>query len=110
MSRELLKHHQKCTDPQCEVCTPVKNYVQRQRQVQIRQHDQLRQRQNLGIPQGSFQPGTRPQLTPDQIRAIQVWPLSLMSSHDEHLSCSEGESQALALLLRLEWVKDRADS
>ena len=34
MSRELLKHHQKCQDQSCEVCTPVKNYVARQRAAQ----------------------------------------------------------------------------
>jgi hypothetical protein len=30
-SRELLKHHQKCTSTSCPVCTPVKQYVQKQR-------------------------------------------------------------------------------
>jgi hypothetical protein len=31
-SRELLKHHQKCNSSACPVCTPVKQYVQKQRQ------------------------------------------------------------------------------
>lgn len=30
-SRELLKHHQKCNSSSCPVCTPVKQYVQKQR-------------------------------------------------------------------------------
>ena len=30
-SRELLKHHQRCTSITCPVCTPVKQYVQKQR-------------------------------------------------------------------------------
>jgi hypothetical protein len=31
-SRELLRHHQKCTSPNCPVCAPVKQYVSKQRQ------------------------------------------------------------------------------
>lgn len=34
-SRELLKHHQKCTSAQCPVCAPVKQYVSKQRQLHI---------------------------------------------------------------------------
>ena len=73
VSRELLKHHQKCQDPQCEVCTPVKNYVQRQRQVQIRQHDALRQRQSgtMGT-QSNYAMGQRSPLTQAQLQALQV--------------------------------------
>ena len=32
-SRELLWHHQKCTNAQCPVCAPVKQYVSKQRQL-----------------------------------------------------------------------------
>lgn len=32
-SRELLRHHQKCTSTNCPVCAPVKQYVSKQRQV-----------------------------------------------------------------------------
>lgn len=32
-SRELLRHHQKCTSPNCPVCAPVKQYVSKQRQL-----------------------------------------------------------------------------
>ena len=45
-SRELLKHHQKCTASDCPVCTPVKQYVQKQRMaMQKQQQDSLRQRE-----------------------------------------------------------------
>jgi hypothetical protein len=30
-SRDLLKHHQKCTSVECPVCMPVKDYVRKQR-------------------------------------------------------------------------------
>ncbi|KAK9806697.1 hypothetical protein WJX73_009793 [Symbiochloris irregularis] len=92
VSRELLKHHQKCLDPQCEVCTPVKNYVQKQRQMQMRQQEQLRRNQaamSLGngppvaAPAGAGYPGAagfpggvpgqaRPAYTPAQIQALQA--------------------------------------
>jgi hypothetical protein len=29
-TRALLKHHQKCFDRKCPICTPVKEYVQKQ--------------------------------------------------------------------------------
>ena len=32
-SRELLRHHQKCSSPNCPVCAPVKQYVSKQRQL-----------------------------------------------------------------------------
>ena len=44
-SRELLKHHQRCTSSQCPVCTPVKQYVQKQRQVSLSQANAARQQQ-----------------------------------------------------------------
>ena len=45
-SRELLKHHQKCTATDCPVCTPVKQYVQKQRMaMQKQQQESLRQRE-----------------------------------------------------------------
>lgn len=45
-SRELLKHHQKCTASDCPVCTPVKQYVQKQRMaMQKQQQESLRQRE-----------------------------------------------------------------
>ena len=45
-SRELLKHHQKCTASDCPVCTPVKQYVQKQRMVmQKQQQESLRLRE-----------------------------------------------------------------
>ena len=50
MSRDLLKHHQRCVDASCEVCTPVKNYVARQRQAQElekRQREEQLQQQQL---------------------------------------------------------------
>ena len=31
----LLRHHQKCTSAQCPVCTPVKQYVSKQRAMMI---------------------------------------------------------------------------
>ena len=70
VSRELLKHHQKCADQQCEVCTPVKNYVQKQRQMQLRQQDQLRQRQALNM--GGYTAGARPAYSQEQLQAMQV--------------------------------------
>ncbi|KAK9866771.1 hypothetical protein WJX84_010523 [Apatococcus fuscideae] len=43
-SRELLKHHQKCQSSGCPVCTPVKQYVQRQRMmIQSRENTMQRQ-------------------------------------------------------------------
>lgn len=30
-SKDLLKHHQKCANAQCAICTPVKEYVRRTR-------------------------------------------------------------------------------
>ena len=39
-SRELLKHHQKCVNQSCPVCTPVKQYVQKQRMVMQRQQQE----------------------------------------------------------------------
>lgn len=72
VSRELLKHHQKCTDQHCEVCTPVKNYVQKQRQMQLRQ-EQLRQRGlPSAMPYGAGAPP--PGYTPAQIQAMQAGP------------------------------------
>ena len=45
-SRELLKHHQKCTASDCPVCTPVKQYVQKQRMaMQKQQQESLRLRE-----------------------------------------------------------------
>jgi hypothetical protein len=32
-SRMLLRHHQKCSSAQCPVCTPVKQYVSKQRMM-----------------------------------------------------------------------------
>ena len=43
-SRELLKHHQKCTNQSCPVCTPVKQYVQKQRLVMQKQVEMARER------------------------------------------------------------------
>ncbi|GAB4815528.1 hypothetical protein N2152v2_002574 [Parachlorella kessleri] len=34
-SRMLLRHHQKCTSAQCPVCTPVKQYVSKQRAMMM---------------------------------------------------------------------------
>lgn len=39
-SRELLKHHQKCVNQSCPVCTPVKQYVQKQRMVMQKQQQE----------------------------------------------------------------------
>ena len=41
-SRELLKHHQKCVNQSCPVCTPVKQYVQKQRLVMQKQQEMQR--------------------------------------------------------------------
>jgi len=55
-SRELLKHHQKCSSLQCSICVPVKQHVQQQRlaaaqrkmPTQQQQQEMLaRQRQQL---------------------------------------------------------------
>lgn len=40
-SRELLKHHQKCQNPACPVCTPVKQYVQKQRLAMQQQQERI---------------------------------------------------------------------
>ncbi|BDA47644.1 probable histone acetyltransferase HAC1 [Coccomyxa sp. Obi] len=40
-SRELLKHHQKCVNQSCPVCTPVKQYVQKQRMVMQKQQQEM---------------------------------------------------------------------
>jgi len=40
-SRELLKHHQKCVNPACPVCTPVKQYVQKQRLAMQQQQERI---------------------------------------------------------------------
>ncbi len=40
-SRELLKHHQKCVNTSCPVCTPVKQYVQKQRMVMQKQQQEM---------------------------------------------------------------------
>jgi len=39
-SRDLLKHHQKCQHSNCPICTPVKQYVQKQRQ-EMQTHQQV---------------------------------------------------------------------
>lgn len=36
-SRDLLKHHQRCTSESCPVCAPVKQYVNKQRQSVVRE-------------------------------------------------------------------------
>ena len=40
-TRELLEHHQKCTASDCPVCTPVKQYVQKQRMAMQKGSPQL---------------------------------------------------------------------
>ena len=46
-SRDLLKHHQKCQSQSCPICTPVKQYVQKQRALASSQqgHDPQAQQQ-----------------------------------------------------------------
>lgn len=39
-SRDLLKHHQKCQSNNCPICTPVKQYVQKQRR-EMQTHQQV---------------------------------------------------------------------
>ncbi|KAK9824572.1 hypothetical protein WJX72_011411 [[Myrmecia] bisecta] len=69
-SRELLKHHQKCTSSNCPVCTPVKHYVQRQRMAMQRKQSEMQQGLHAqgmagmqhphmlahGMPQGQMHP------------------------------------------------------
>ena len=71
-SRELLKHHQKCTASDCPVCTPVKQYVQKQRMaMQKQQQESLRLRE-----------AERHRLHGDS--RMQVWHLKIGFS-DKHL-------------------------
>jgi len=45
-SKELLKHHQKCSSQACPICHPVKEYVRKTRQKQQQElEDQQRQQQ-----------------------------------------------------------------
>ena len=46
-SRNLLKHHQKCQSNTCPICTPVKQYVQKQRFVNSQHQTQAQARQAM---------------------------------------------------------------
>ncbi|KAK2080334.1 hypothetical protein QBZ16_000187 [Prototheca wickerhamii] len=78
-SRELLKHHQKCSSPECPVCAPVKQYVSRQRTLdfqrrtarmtdaqkaafvrQLKQQQQQQQQRGAGGAAGTPAPGDGP--------------------------------------------------
>jgi E1A/CREB-binding protein len=48
-SRELLKHHQKCVNQNCPVCTPVKQYVQKQRLVMQKQQQEMLARKEAQV-------------------------------------------------------------
>lgn len=54
-SRELLKHHQKCVNQSCPVCTPVKQYVQKQRMVMQRQQQEAMARKEAEA-RGGYNP------------------------------------------------------
>ncbi|KAL0048475.1 hypothetical protein WJX82_004140 [Trebouxia sp. C0006] len=80
-SRELLKHHQKCSSLQCSICVPVKQHVQQQRlaaaqrnmptqqqqqEMLARQRQQLQHErmhtQNQLTAESGMQPGMPPQM------------------------------------------------
>ncbi|KAF5831026.1 histone acetylation protein-domain-containing protein [Dunaliella salina] len=63
-SKELLKHHQKCSSQTCPICHPVKEYVRKTRQKQQqeledqqRQQQQQQQQQQPQPPFNSMHPG-----------------------------------------------------
>ncbi len=67
-SRDLLKHHQKCQSQSCPICTPVKQYVQKQRALansQQAQDPQQQQAQQFRHPHG-YHPQQQQQLMREQ--------------------------------------------
>ena len=81
-SRELLKHHQKCTNQSCPVCTPVKQYVQKQRLVMQKQAEIVREREARAAAYG----GAGGQAMMQARLVLPKWPLGGAGS--PHIGCS----------------------